>query len=227
MQLSRFRLFVSKIRKDSDIMGIVKDIKIFRLFQEKWFDQDGKLIENETFKGHLSSTLQTNETWRLPRLKECFVPVKEIDSIVVAEFTSPPRRTTQEKLGKNIIECFSQSNDSFDATHHPLTGLFNKTELERLIISSLNVHIDRQPKNKESVKEIEAPLTISVLALDIDHFKQVNDTFGHLYGDIVLECFAQRLEKAAESLGGEFASKANIVVADPSGEEFNVLISGR
>ncbi|WP_276640656.1 diguanylate cyclase [Siccibacter turicensis] len=53
-----------------------------------------------------------------------------------------------------------------------------------------------------------------LMLMDIDRFKQVNDTFGHLFGDAVLSTFAQRLERAIRSCD---------FVCRYGGEEFIVL----
>ncbi len=56
---------------------------------------------------------------------------------------------------------------------------------------------------------------VAVLGLDVDHFKRVNDTYGHAVGDEVLVEVAQRLRGAV---------RATDVVARPGGEEFTVLV---
>ena len=77
-----------------------------------------------------------------------------------------------------------------------LTGLHNRRYLE--------VHLEKLiEKNTKSKK------SLAVLMLDIDHFKDVNDTHGHNVGDEILKEFAQRLRRNLRSfdlvarLGGE------------------------
>jgi two-component system cell cycle response regulator len=53
--------------------------------------------------------------------------------------------------------------------------------------------------------------------LDVDHFKQVNDTWGHAAGDVVLQELAQRIESQV---------RASDVAARYGGEEFVVLLPG-
>lgn len=62
----------------------------------------------------------------------------------------------------------------------------------------------------------ENKLDLFVAMMDIDHFKKVNDTYGHDCGDFVLKHFAMQL----------FAHFPNDLVARLGGEEFAILISG-
>ncbi len=64
----------------------------------------------------------------------------------------------------------------------PLTGLQNRYQLE----IALKAEIDRCTRYNE---------TFAIIMLDIDHFKSVNDTLGHLVGDKVLIALAQILRK--------------------------------
>ncbi len=66
-------------------------------------------------------------------------------------------------------------------TRDALTGLFNR----RYVIEYLVGEFERSKRHKRP---------LSCLMLDIDHFKQCNDTFGHAYGDEILKAFASVLE---------------------------------
>jgi len=78
----------------------------------------------------------------------------------------------------------------------PLTRLYNR----RMLMQTLNREFDR---HKRSGK------TLSLLMMDIDHFKMVNDTYGHINGDAVLVSLAKVLKEylrpydVATRFGGE------------------------
>lgn len=88
------------------------------------------------------------------------------------------------------------------ANRDELTGLFNRHYLELIIDDSLH-HADRY----------DEPL--SILLLDIDHFKQVNDTYGHPVGD-------ELLRSVARTIAGS-VREADFVIRI-GGEEFIVLL---
>ncbi len=97
-------------------------------------------------------------------------------------------------------------NDQLETTAStdPLTGLRNR----RFFQKSLNAVIER-------CRELQQPF--SLLIIDIDHFKSINDTYGHPVGDLVLTALAQKLQ----ALSGE-----NDVVARYGGEEFVIILPG-
>jgi two-component system, cell cycle response regulator len=95
-----------------------------------------------------------------------------------------------------------------------LTGLHNRRYLERHLITLVQQAIAR-----------EKPL--SVLVLDIDHFKVINDNFGHAVGDDVLREFSRRVRKAVRGIdlacrmGGE-----EFVIAMPDTDAALALLVG-
>jgi diguanylate cyclase (GGDEF)-like protein/PAS domain S-box-containing protein len=60
-----------------------------------------------------------------------------------------------------------------EAIHDPLTGLFNRRYMEEML-------------DQETLRTDRLRRPISIIMLDIDYFKQVNDTFGHAAGDAML-----------------------------------------
>ena len=89
------------------------------------------------------------------------------------------------------------------ALHDPLTGLPNR----RLLEDRLTKAIERAERNEARV---------AVLLIDLDSFKQINDTYGHPVGDEVLRVVATRLQMRVR--------KAD-TIARVGGDEFLVVVS--
>jgi two-component system cell cycle response regulator len=96
----------------------------------------------------------------------------------------------QDRLVANYTASLSM------ALTDPLTGLFNR----RYLMGHLERLVARFGENKKG---------FALLMFDLDHFKRVNDTYGHAGGDMVLKEFAQRITRhlrnfdLAARIGGE------------------------
>jgi diguanylate cyclase (GGDEF)-like protein/PAS domain S-box-containing protein len=99
----------------------------------------------------------------------------------------------------------SQEQASRLAHYDSLTGLANRFQMSQALDKIL---ASPHEKNREC----------AVLLLDLDRFKQVNDTMGHPAGDALLRQVAQRLERAVGQRGQ---------VGRLGGDEFKVIVPGR
>jgi diguanylate cyclase (GGDEF)-like protein len=98
---------------------------------------------------------------------------------------------------------------AWNRAHHlsmrdPLTGLYNRRYLEE----TMGRELPRARRLGESV---------GVIVLDIDHFKQLNDTYGHDAGDFVLERTGELLRAATRN---------SDIACRFGGEEFAVILPG-
>jgi two-component system cell cycle response regulator len=86
----------------------------------------------------------------------------------------------------------------FQATHDPMTALWDRGVIEELLARE----IDRSRR--------ENTCTV-VMLCDADHFKRVNDEFGHNTGDDVLRELAQRLQRSVRSydMVGRYGEKSS------------------
>jgi diguanylate cyclase (GGDEF)-like protein len=108
------------------------------------------------------------------------------------------------------VRKLAEKHIDFQAHHDALTGLANRILL-----------IDRLSQALGYAKRLGYPgraeNSVAVLALDLDHFKEVNDTYGHDAGDEVLVQVADRLRKTV---------RATDTVARTGGDEFVVIQTG-
>jgi two-component system cell cycle response regulator len=106
----------------------------------------------------------------------------------------------------NLEDSLVQAREAmrFKATHDALTGLWNRGA----ILEAMDREINRSRREG---------LSLGLLIADLDHFKSVNDTYGHPTGDAVLREVARRLQAAVRSYdsAGRYG-----------GEEFLLLLPG-
>src|SRR5688572_10873292 len=107
-------------------------------------------------------------------------------------------RRSMERTNESLTRLNAQLEDL--ATVDPLTGLYNR----RFMDESLEREVVRAHRKQAPLAEI---------MIDIDHFKRVNDTFGHAAGDVVLRATGELLKQ-------QF--RASDVVCRYGGEEFLV-----
>jgi diguanylate cyclase (GGDEF)-like protein len=151
------------------------------------------------------------------------------DSIGIVELTSARSRAFSERdveLAKMLVREAATTFDNarlYDelrqlAYRDPLTGLANRSRLQDRVDHALERIRGRSPKH------------LAVLFIDLDHFKHLNDRFGHAKGDRALQVIAERIRTiirpgdTAGRLGGdEFA----ILLEDVDGPETVQLVCQR
>ncbi len=89
------------------------------------------------------------------------------------------------------------------ATHDPLTGLPNRVEFERFCRDAI-----------ESARRHGRQ--VALLYIDLDNFKPVNDTYGHVAGDALLQTIAARMQQVMRETD---------IVARVGGDEFSILLA--
>lgn len=123
------------------------------------------------------------------------------DDYVTKPF-NPHELQMRIRAGKRIIDL--QEKLRFNAMHDPLTGIFNRGA----VLDRLHSELARSRREKQ-------PMTLAIL--DLDHFKRVNDTYGHLVGDEVLRETTRRIKSIVRDYD---------ILGRYGGEEFLIIIPG-
>ncbi|OGJ12943.1 hypothetical protein A3K82_01635 [Candidatus Pacearchaeota archaeon RBG_19FT_COMBO_34_9] len=111
------------------------------------------------------------------------------------------------RFRKKIQDLFESMNESVSmlyevATHDEKTGLYNNKFFETL----LDMEIEKAKRGKQK---------LSLIIIDIDFFKKINDTYGHMKADELLKTLADVTTKNA---------RKSDIVARFGGEEFIILL---
>jgi len=113
-------------------------------------------------------------------------------------------------VGRRMVDLQTELLDAknalaYEAMHDPLTGALNR----RAILESLSKELKRATRRQSA---------LSIGLCDIDHFKQVNDTYGHQAGDVVLCGVVEAIQKRLRGydLVGRYGGEEFLVVAPDS-----------
>ncbi len=208
------RLTLFKTRKE-DKKSVIKDKEgdIFDLWVMR---HSGNLLVEDTRSDFRFDLEKAADAGSRPVRSLISAPLASADSFLglLRLDNQRPGAYTQEDLRFLSVICgigavalensmLFQRTKEF-AIHDGLTGLYTKGYL----IERLREEIRRSMRRKNSY--------FSLLMVDIDHFKQYNDNFGHIAGDIVLKNLSRLL---TDSLG-EFSP----VISRFGGEEFCVIL---
>lgn len=110
------------------------------------------------------------------------------------------------RLKDTLVEAREEMR--FKATHDALTLLWNR--------AGILARLDSELQNAQRKRTV-----FSLLLCDIDHFKRINDTYGHPFGDAVLREIAERLCAAVrpEDAVGRYGGEEFLVILNDCSEE--------
>ncbi|HEX8942332.1 MAG TPA: diguanylate cyclase [Gemmatimonadaceae bacterium] len=137
---------------------------------------------------------------RLEHIVELFEGAEEGDFTKAYDLTADSNPDAVTRVGRayNRVRLQLASMVLTD----PLTGCLNRRGLD-------------QAMAREVSRATRTASDLSLLAIDLDHFKDVNDNYGHIAGDVVLREFGGLLVQTA---------RAGDMIARTGGEEFSILL---
>ena len=108
----------------------------------------------------------------------------------------------QIEMAITIADLFQAVKEQ--AITDSMTGLYNRRYFEEFL-------------KKEAIRADRQNQKFTIIGLDLDHLKQINDVYGHNYGDIAIKAIAEVIKNNARSID---------VAARMGGEEFNIILPG-
>ena len=173
------------------------DLSLKAVLPELTQDTVARVLKNQPVKSVIMIPL-------LPRDKEFgwFCVFSSREELAPAETDFLGLFAKQIEMAITIADLFQTVRD--EAVTDALTGLYNRRYFEE----ALNKEIARSKRLKQP---------FSIIGIDLDFLKKINDTYGHSYGDLAIKTIANVLKSNARSVD---------IPARIGGEEFDVLLPG-
>jgi len=117
-------------------------------------------------------------------------------------------------LQKQLIDA--REHMRYQATFDKLTGIFNRAAIFEFL-------------SKEVSRAKRAKTSLGIILLDLDHFKKINDTYGHLAGDEVLKNASQLIQSAIRPYDrvGRYGGEEFIIILPDADIEESTIVAER
>ncbi|MBQ3642225.1 diguanylate cyclase [bacterium] len=181
-----------KLYSTPDVMGVIKIL--FPQLNEEQIKES--FLESSATSCNIVPLHNEKENWG------CLIVTSDRPQITDTEANFLSLYASQLGLGITVANLFEEVRKQ--AITDPLTGLYNRRYFEENIV-------------KEAERSLRLNQPFSLISLDLDYLKRINDTYGHQFGDIAIKTISNVLKKEARSID---------IPARIGGEEFNLLLPG-
>lgn len=221
MKLEGLRIFHSQLRRELSADSI--SAYVYYFYSDKWYDLVTEKVCSDALARDLEKSRVEPIAYHATSSLDAWFFLATAAAAVRLAFPQSPQLATRRKNRERILTIKESASNAYKVSHNPLTQLLARDAFRERLSTAI-AEIDKPEASGAAAQESDVPLALAVMALDIDHFKQVNDTWGHLYGDQVLKAFGRRLEQCAERIRLDGQGKPQVNLGHPSGEEFLVMI---
>jgi diguanylate cyclase (GGDEF)-like protein len=188
-----------------------------------WSDAPTVVDVNE----HVSRCIQTHSIFKYQDeagLTHLLLPVTHAKTVIgVLDIAGTANPEEQQELIQGFVSIYENYLVILNESERDkLTGLFNRrnfdVKLDRLLQIQRNKQLECIEKSKgDNQRQLADDAQTWLIILDIDHFKAVNDEYGHVYGDEVLLTLSQMMKSCFRSsdLLFRFGGEEFVIILEP------------